>query len=236
MKYGLTAALAALAVQMVNAHYAFPWTIYNSVQSADWQYIRLTDNHVTSAPVTDVTSQAIRCYETTNQAAATSTQAVTAGSSISFRANNNMGHPGYFSAYMTAASPAANSESAGTGSTWFKIWEQSPVYNKTTYVLDFPIINVDTVAVPIPKSIPNGQYLIRFEQIALHLAGTVNAAQFYIGCAQVTVSGGGSGKPTPLTSFPGAYKATDPGILINIYALPANFTTYPAPGPAVWKG
>jgi hypothetical protein len=34
--------------------------------------------------------------------------------------------------------------------------------------------------------------------------------------------------------LPGGYKATDPGIMINIYyPIP---TSYKYPGPAVWKG
>ena len=43
-------------------------------------------------------------------------------------------------------------------------------------------------------------------------------AQFYISCAQVSVSGGsGSKSPSELVSFPGAYSPNDPGLLINIY-------------------
>lgn len=58
---------------------------------------------------------------------------------------------------------------------------------------------------------------MRAEHIALHTASSAGAAQFYLSCGQVTITGGGSGKPGPLVAFPGAYKATDPGILINIY-------------------
>ena len=43
-------------------------------------------------------------------------------------------------------------------------------------------------------------------------------AQFYISCAQVSVSGGsGSKSPSELVSFPGASSPNDPGLLINIY-------------------
>lgn len=39
-------------------------------------------------------------------------------------------------------------------------------------------------------------------------------------------------------TFPGAYKATDPGILVNIYGEQGGFgkKKYVAPGPAVWTG
>lgn len=54
--------------------------------------------------------------------------------------------------------------------------------------------------------------------MALHSAAAAGGAQFYISCAQVRVSGGsGTASPAPLVAFPGAYKATDPGLLVNIY-------------------
>jgi cellulase len=49
---------------------------------------------------------------------------------------------------------------------------------------------------------------------------------------QITVTGGGAASPS-LVMFPGAYKATDPGILINIHA---SVTSYVVPGPTVYAG
>lgn len=74
-----------------------------------------------------------------------------------------------------------------------------------------------SVQFTIPKSVPNGDYLIKVEHIGLHAASQTNGAQFYGSCGQVTVSGGGSGNPSPKVAFPGAYSPTDPGIKINIY-------------------
>ena len=61
----------------------------------------------------------------------------------------------------------------------------------------------------IPASVPSGNYLIRFETIALHSL----PAQLYPECAQIQITGGGSRQPTAdeLVSFPGAYSASDPG-------------------------
>lgn len=84
-------------------------------------------------------------------------------------------------------------------------------------VLTLHIEGLTKVNFTIPKATPSGDYLARFEHIGLHAASQPNGAQFYLSCAQVTVTGGGSGTPGPLVSFPGAYKATDPGILIQIY-------------------
>lgn len=74
-----------------------------------------------------------------------------------------------------------------------------------------------SVSFKIPAATPSGDYLIRVEHIGLHVAQSSGGAQFYISCGQISVTGGGSGTPKPLVSFPGAYKATDPGILLNIY-------------------
>jgi hypothetical protein len=54
------------------------------------------------------------------------------------------------------------------------------------------------------------------EHIALHQASQLNGAQFYISCAQVTMSANEAGTIGPLVVFPGAYKATDPGIHYDI--------------------
>ncbi|PSR77785.1 hypothetical protein PHLCEN_2v7708 [Hermanssonia centrifuga] len=127
---------------------------------------------------------------------------------------------------MSQASPAANSASAATGKTWFKIYEQAPVFENGA--LTFPSETQTQFTLTIPKSLPSGQYLVRAEQIALHVASTYGGAQFYIGCAQVNVVNGGSGTPGPLVSIPGVYTGYEPGILINIYDLPSNFTGYQA--------
>jgi len=84
--------------------------------------------------------------------------------------------------------------------------------------------------IALPKSLPSGDYLVRPEHIGLHVEGK---PQVYTGCGQITVTGGGSGKPGPLVSFPGAYKLSDPGLAVRMGTHP---TTYTAPGPAVWSG
>lgn len=66
------------------------------------------------------------------------------------------------------------------------------------------------------------------------MAMQANKAQFYLSCSQVKITGGGSGSPGPLAAFPGAYKSTDPGILVNLGAIAPD--AYQPPGPAVWTG
>ena len=86
----------------------------------------------------------------------------------------------------------------------------------------------------IPASTPNGEYLLRVEQIALHMASQANKAQFYLACSQIKITNGGSGTPGPLVALPGAYRSNDPGIMVNINAMAPE--SYQPPGPAVWRG
>lgn len=87
------------------------------------------------------------------------------------------------------------------------------------------------VSVTIPACVADGDYLLRVEHIALHSASSVGGAQLYIGCAQVTVTGGtGTLNTGTLAAIPGAYSASDPGILFQLYyPIP---TSYINPGPA----
>lgn len=72
---------------------------------------------------------------------------------------------------------------------------------------------VSTWAVTIPKSISSGEYILRHEILGLQRASKSGLAQFYPGCHQVTITGGGSANPTGV-AFPGAYPLDDPGVSI----------------------
>lgn len=113
---------------------------------------------------------------------------------------------------------------------WFKIADIGPTFTgscQATWNL------AGSYSVTIPKSVPNGDYLLRVQQLAIHNPYPGGIPQFYISCAQVTVTGGGSGTPVPTVKIPGAFKSTDPGYTANIYS---NFCSYTVPGPKVWSG
>ncbi|PPR04841.1 hypothetical protein CVT26_012996 [Gymnopilus dilepis] len=226
------AVFAALSLaSFVQAHYTLPDLIVGGKNTGDWVNVRKTNNFNTQAPVTDVTSQDLRCYTSETQATA-STATVAAGSQIGFQADQSMYHQGVVNVYMAKA-PANVSTWDGSGSVWFKVYQIPAVTNGGSSI-SFPGSNIQTVTFTVPKNLPSGQYLVRIEQIALHVASTFGGAQFYISCAQINVTGGGSGKPGPLVAIPGVYTGNEPGILINIYyPIPA---TYTQPGPAVWSG
>ncbi|KAK3297632.1 glycosyl hydrolase family 61-domain-containing protein [Chaetomium fimeti] len=68
--------------------------------------------------------------------------------------------------------------------------------------------------------------------IALHSAWAEGEAQFYPSCHQLRVTGASTVNSSEgLVSFPGAYKADDVGIFIDVWN-PGNYTI---PGPAVFQ-
>ena len=85
----------------------------------------------------------------------------------------------------------------------------------------------------LPSNLARGGYLLRHEIIGLHLANQPGGAEFYPSCIQINVGGSQSGAPSPneLVRFPGAYKDSDAGILVNAFGNAA----YKFPGPAVSK-
>jgi len=122
--------------------------------------------------------------------------------------------------YLSKVSSAAGSDGS---SPWFKIKEIGPTFPGGSWDMS------QTYSVSIPSCIPAGEYLLRIEQLAIHNPGGV--PQFYISCAQVKVTGGGS-KSFSGVSIPGHIKSTDPGYTANIYN---NFNSYTVPGPSVSK-
>ncbi|KAF2497544.1 beta-1,4-endoglucanase [Lophium mytilinum] len=199
--------------------------------------VRLPPNN---NPVTDVTSNDLRC----NVGGTTGVSGVcevAAGNTLTVEmhaqpgdrscANPAIGgnHYGPVMVYMSAVADATTADGS---SSWFKVAQDS--YAGTTESWGTEILNANCGkrTFTVPKTLASGNYLVRAEAIALHAASSSGGAQFYMSCYQINVTGGGSAKPTGVL-FPGAYKASDPGILINIYQTPL---TYTAPGPAVWTG
>ncbi|KAL7273290.1 hypothetical protein RUND412_003864 [Rhizina undulata] len=179
-----------------------------------------------NGPVQDVTSSAITCNLNATAAQLTSTAA--SGSNVSFYWTAwPSSHKGPVMTYMANCGGDCTSVDATTLS-YFKINEAG--YSNGTWASDTLIANNNSWSVTIPSDIIAGNYLIRHELLALHSAETEGGAQFYPMCANVAVTGGGSAEPTGV-KFPGAYSATDPGILVNIWY---DFTNYTIPGPAVY--
>ncbi|KAH7079820.1 glycoside hydrolase [Paraphoma chrysanthemicola] len=203
---------------LATAHYTLP--IINGV--APWSAVRQAKNWQNNGFVGDVTSSDIRCNQLS---AGTNTLSVAAGTSVKVNVNPNAYHPGPFQSYLARVPDGQDINTWDpTGAVWFRIYAEQPKFGSQLSWQS--AANYD---ITIPNCIAPGKYLMRNEHIGLHVAQSSGGAQFYLSCAQLQVTGGGSTAPKNLVAFPGAYKATDPGILINInYPVPTSYTN---PGP-----
>ncbi|KAF8713222.1 Glycoside Hydrolase Family 61, partial [Rhizoctonia solani] len=193
-----------------------------------------------NSPITDLTSNTLAC-NTNGEVAAAATCPVEAGTKVAVEmhqqpndrncATEAIGgnHDGPTIIYMAKVDNAATA--VGSEASWFKVAETGLV-SKDYWGTDVMNANCGKVEFTIPADLPAGNYLIRAEVIALHVAGSVGGAQLYMSCYQINVTGGGAASPATV-KFPGAYSPTDPGILFNIYG---SYDSYTIPGPAVYSG
>ncbi|KAH6661534.1 glycoside hydrolase [Plectosphaerella plurivora] len=220
----LSAVLALGALQGAIAHYVFPAISSGGTLCQNWGCVRQTTNFQSNGPITDVSSSQMSCYELNPGRGPTGVLSVGAGSTVTFSANPNIFHPGPAIAYL-AKVPSGQSVSSWnpSGAVWFKVWQESAAV--TSGGISWASNNAGSVSFPIPRCIENGDYLVRFEHIALHSASSVNGAQLYLSCGQIRVTGGTGGyRPAGMLSFPGSYNANDPGLKVNIYyPVPTNY-------------
>ncbi|KAF5321742.1 hypothetical protein D9619_002240 [Psilocybe cf. subviscida] len=217
MKLSTLAGLALVA-QSASAHY-----IWNTLVAGSTTSSAAVRQPINNSPVQDVTSDDITCN--VSPGAATETVSVAPGSTIGFKLDNTLYHQGPAAIYLGKA-PSSAASWDGSGANWFKIAEWGATFNPFTFT-DF---NLSELTTTIPSATPPGDYLVRIEQIGLHVVG---APQWYISCAQITVTGSGSGSPSKV-SIPGYVSPSDPGLTVNIYdPVP---TAYTVPGPTVWRG
>jgi len=229
---------AAVALNVATAH-----TIFLQLEAGGTQYdisYGIRDPSY-DGPITDVTTNDIACNGGPNPTTPSSDIIqVTAGSTVkatwrhtltSTEANDptyviDPSHLGPVQAYMKKVDDALTDVGYGDG--WFKVSEAGLNVATQDWATTDLIAAAGVQDIPIPECLEDGQYLLRPEILALHAAGGLNGAQFYMECAQIQVTGG-SGAATPSTvALPGAYAQDDPGILINIYQT---LTTYDIPGP-----
>ncbi|KAI0047782.1 lytic polysaccharide monooxygenase [Auriscalpium vulgare] len=242
----VSAALTALAmaVPQVAAHggvlaYSIAGTYYGGFKAYNTAtgQVSIQREWDTYNPITDPTSSVLSCN--TNGASLGSGQqsaTVAAGSSVTAYWNTWPHTIGPVLVYM--ANCGGSCSSASTSSlNWFKIDQAGLISGNLvngTWGMGELVANNNSWTSTIPSSLAAGNYIIRHELLAIH---TSNQPQFYPECAQLVLTGGGSGSPSGsyLVKFPGAYKMSDPGVGIDIYSQEST-TNYTIPGPAKWSG
>ncbi|KAI8974883.1 glycosyl hydrolase family 61-domain-containing protein [Trametes punicea] len=223
--------VAASLAASVAAHATFQELWINGVGQGS-SCVRLPQSN---SPVTSVTSDDIACNA--NPYPSNGICQVMPGDEVTVEmhqqpddrscANQAIGgnHYGPVIVYMAKVDDALTA--VGSSANWFKVAEiglpsNNPDYWGTELLLLLQD-NCGHYTFKVPSDIAPGNYLIRAEVIALHVASTVGGAH----TLERQVGGNGSANP-PTVHFPGAYSATDPGILINIYQP---LSTYTIPGP-----
>ncbi|ORY12047.1 glycosyl hydrolase family 61-domain-containing protein [Clohesyomyces aquaticus] len=192
-------------------------------------YIRSPPNN---NPITDVTSSSMTCN--VNNAATAKTIEVKGGDKITFEWHHNNrdasddiiaeSHKGPVLTYI------APTKSNGAGEVWVKLAEDGFANGK--WAVDTLIANKGKHSITLPD-LAAGEYLLRPEIIALHEGNRQGGAQLYMECVQIKVTSSGAKTLPAGVAIPGAYTATDKGILFDIYNT---FSSYPIPGPKVWDG
>ncbi|KAF9039278.1 glycosyl hydrolase family 61-domain-containing protein [Panaeolus papilionaceus] len=215
MKFSALFGLALIA-QTASAHYIFDTLIAGTTTST-----KAVRKPAENSPITDINSPNLRCN--VNTSPATETVSVAAGSKIGFKiSNQKIYHLGPAAMYLGKA-PGSAAEWDGGGQSWFKIAEWGAVFEPQ---FSFSSLDKSEFSVTIPPQVSDGEYLVRIEQVGLHQPGF---PEFYLSCAQVKITNGGTGNPA-MVSIPGhVSKEKDPGLTVDIYYPKP--TQYTVPGP-----
>ncbi|KAF8653235.1 hypothetical protein AX16_004064 [Volvariella volvacea WC 439] len=235
MKLTSAAALLLSSAITASAHATFQQLWVNGVDQGG-VCVRAPQSN---SPVTSVTSADLACNAGSRATSGICT--VNAGGKVTIEMHQQPGdrncaieaiggnHDGPVIVYLARVDDATTA--VGAQANWFKIHELGLVrydYWGTDVLND----NCGRMEVTIPSDIAPGDYLLRAEVIALHVAGSPGGAQFYMSCYQLRIAGNGNAAPATVR-LPGAYSANDPGILFNLYG---QYTSYTIPGPPVYGG
>ncbi|KAK8111758.1 uncharacterized protein PG998_008215 [Apiospora kogelbergensis] len=234
-----TATLSALLglATMTSAHYTFDKLLVNEVkQGGDNTYIRKHTRGYMPTKGTEILAKDFTCN--TNAQAAPQVMTVKPGDKIGFQqafGANGIEHPGPTQVYMTLAPNGAKSAD-GSGD-WFKVAQSliCKAGNAESLRKDaWCSWGENNVNFVMPESVPDGEYLVRAEHIALHGAHA-GAAEFYYSCAQIKVQGSkATAAPGPTTKIPGVYAVKDKAINFSLWG---SSTSYPEiPGIPVIAG
>ncbi|CAE7189188.1 unnamed protein product [Rhizoctonia solani] len=210
-----------------------------------WQPFISAANQVTAGrpyssydPILDPVGPTLHCNDAGTAGPNQQTLTIAAGQTITSIYAQWTHAEGPYTVYLASCPDTGCTSVNSSTAKWFKIYElgliSGTVYTgKWANGLLLANLKWDTV---IPSNLKPGNYLIRWETLAIHQS---NTPQFYPECAQLQITGSGTAFPTSeyLVSIPGAWKASDPGVTIDIYSEAAKAqTTYIIPGPRIYPG
>ena len=145
----------------------------------------------------------------------------------------DISHKGPCAVYMKKVDNSAASNNAAGGG-WFKIMEDGYDSVAGKWCTEKLIPNDGHLAATIPNDLTPGNYLMRPELLALHQADkTPPDPQFYVGCAQIFLTSGGSASPPNTVSIPGYVNMQTPAMTFNIWQVPIKLP-FPDFGPPVY--
>ncbi|KAL0579072.1 hypothetical protein V5O48_002914 [Marasmius crinis-equi] len=135
--------------------------------------------------------------------------------------------------YMASCGSKPCNEFDPSNANWFKIMESG--MQKDSSWKQAGLKSGDTIHATIPKNLAPGNYMVRSEIIALHLANDKGGAEFYVDCLQLRVGGRQTGKPSSrdTVKFPGGYSNNDPGIFVPKIYDHMQPSDYVIPGPKI---
>jgi len=219
----LVVAIAVLA-HGVSSQYLWSELIHHQYSSP--AYVR---QQRTSKPITDVSSDALRCGDRPLPA---QTLHLPAGAKIGFKLKQGRFSPkvikdlGPVSIYVGLVPTGKNFETwDGSGAQWVKLSEWGAEFHPFT----FESYHKHEFTTIFPQPSPDGLYYIRLEQISLEDPGK---PMLWVSCAQVNLTNGGDFKPT-MYPLPGVYSASDPGLTVNIHHPTPTHYAVPGPMPLV---
>ncbi|RDW84507.1 hypothetical protein BP6252_02097 [Coleophoma cylindrospora] len=227
MLFKSSAVIAASLATVVSAHQNFHQFWVDGVSPGYQVAIRMPPSN---SPVTNVSSDDIACnVNGQNVPSGVSTATAAAGANFTVQWDSSS-HPGPIQHFLFG--PVTNASLATGVGSWVKIdeWDET----NGTFASNIMEANGMTYSFNLPTNIANGDYLLRSEMLALHGSQTLGGGQFYIGCAQITITGGVDGEScSPDIQLPGSYNESDPSIYIPDFYNGFNITTYTGPGGAV---
>ncbi|KAJ2900602.1 hypothetical protein MKZ38_002398 [Zalerion maritima] len=240
--------LASVLSTFANAHTLFTTSFIDGEGQGDGVCVRMPkDGSTATSPIADITGDDMACGRD-GTTGVQFTCSASQGATVSFwwRAWPNYSqtgsidssHMGPCAVYVKQVDNAT--EASGTGSGWFKIWDEG--YDATTkqWCTDKVIANDGLMSVDLPSGLPTGDYLIRPEILALHQS-VHGDPQFYLGCLQLHVTGDSDGTldiPSEYeVSIPGYVDMDSEGVVYDVWGefdSSKDGTDYVTPGPDVY--